>query len=134
LKVIEGRQKEGQKVGDVIPSSQTEWYQPALDSPLRFKGNVYVLIGARTYSSSVLFTNAVQDMGFAVIAGTGGAARTTQSGGTQNGKLPNTGLGFVIPRFVLKRSSGTEGFMHPDIFVADDPFRPRAAIEALLRL
>lgn len=133
LKIIEGRQKEGQKVGDVVRGSQST-YQPALDNPLRFAGKVYVLIGPATYSSSILFTTAVQDYGFATVVGTGGAARATQSGGTQSVKLSRTQIGLVVPRFLLKRASGVEGLVQPDILVPDDPFRAATAIEALLRL
>jgi Periplasmic protease len=133
LKVIEGRQKEGQKVGDVVRGSQST-YQPALDNPLRFTGKVYVLIGPYTYSSAILFANAVQDYGFATVVGAGGAARATQSGGTQNVKLSRTQIGLVVPRFLLKRPSGAEGLMEPDIFIPDDPFRAATAVEALLRL
>lgn len=133
LKIIEGRQKEGQKVGDVVRGSQST-YQPALDNPLRFTGKVYVLIGPYTYSSAILFTNAVQDYGFATVVGTGGAARATQSGGTQNVKLSRTQIGLVVPRFLLKRPSGAEGLLEPDILIPDDPFRAATAIEALLRL
>jgi C-terminal processing protease CtpA/Prc len=133
LKIIEGRQKEGQKVGDVVRGSQST-YQPALDNPLRFTGKVYVLIGPYTYSSAILFSNAVQDYGFATVVGTGGAARATQSGGTQNVKLSHTQIGLVVPRFLLKRPSGAAGLLQPDILVPDDPFRPATAIEALLRL
>ncbi len=132
LKVIEGRQKEGQKVGDIVRGSQST-YQPA-DNPLRFPGKVYVLIGPATYSSAILFTNAVQDYGFATVVGTGGAARATQSGGTQNVKLTHTQIGLVAPRFVLKRPSGAGGLVQPDILIPDDPFRAATAIEALLRL
>jgi hypothetical protein len=133
LKIIEGRQKAGQKVGDVVRGAQDDVYQPQLDNPLRFKGQVYVLIGPRTYSSSVLFTNIVQDSDFGIVAGVGGAARSTQSGGIQIIKLPNTGIGFVVPRFVLTRPSGAAGLLEPDVLVPDDPFRPMAAIEALFR-
>jgi hypothetical protein len=133
LKIIEGRQKEGQKVGDVVRGSQST-YQPALDNPLRFTGKVYVLIGPYTYSSAILFSNAVQDYGFATVVGTGGAARATQSGGTQNVKLSRTQIGLVVPRFLLKRPSGAEGLVQPGILVPDDPFRAATAIEALLRL
>jgi hypothetical protein len=133
LKVIEGRQKEGQKVGDVVRGSQST-YQPALDNSLRFPGKVYVLIGPYTYSSAILFSNAVQDYGFATVVGTGGAARATQSGGTQNVKLSRTQIGLVVPRFLLKRPSGAEGLLQPDVLIPDDPFRAATAIEALLRL
>ena len=134
LKIIEGRQKEGQKVGDVVHGTQNTWHQPELDNPLRFKGKVYVLIGPGTYSSAILFTNAMRDYGFGTIAGTGGAARTMQSGGTQNVKLPNTQIGLVVPRFLLKRPAGGEGLLEPDVVIAADPFQPVAAIDALVRL
>lgn len=133
LKIIEGRQKEGQKVGDVVRGSQST-YQPQLDNPLRFAGKVYVLIGPYTYSSAILFTNAVQDYGFATVVGTGGAARATQSGGTQSVKLSRTQIGLVVPRFLLKRPSGAEGLLQPDVLIPDDPFRTATALEALLRL
>jgi peptidase S41-like protein len=133
LRIIEGRQREGQKVGDVVRGSQST-YQPQLDNPLRFTGKVYVLIGPYTYSSAILFANAVQDYGFATVVGTGGAARATQSGGTQNVKLSRTQIGVVVPRFLLERPSGAEGLVEPDIFIPDDPFRAATALEALLRL
>jgi hypothetical protein len=133
LKVIAGRQKAGQKVGEVVRGSQST-YPPAPDNPLRFGGKVYVLIGPATYSSAILFTTAVQDHGFATVVGTGGAARATQSGGTQSLKLSRTQIGLVVPRFLLKRASGTAGLVQPDILIPDDPFRAVTAIEALLRL
>jgi hypothetical protein len=133
LKVIEGRPREGQKVGDVVRGTQRSVYPPQLDNPLRFEGRLYVLIGPRTYSSSVLFTNVLQDKGFAIVAGVGGAARSTQSGGTQSITLPNTGMSVVVPRFVLTRPSGAAGLLQPDLLVIDDPFRPMSAVQVLLR-
>ena len=134
LKILEGREKEGQKVGDVVRGTQQTKYEPQLDNPLRFRGRVYVLISPRTYSSAVLFSTVVQDFGFATLAGVGGGARSTQSGAIQNIALPNTGMTVVVPRFVLDRSSGAAGLLQPDILVADDPFRPMAAVETLMRL
>jgi len=134
LKIIEGRAKEGQKVGDVVHGSQDTEYQPQLDNPLRFKGKVYVLISPRTYSSAVLFSNAVQDNGFGTLVGVGGGARSAQSGGIQFIKLPNTQMTFVVPRFVLTRSSGRGGLLQPDVLVVGDRLRPMTAIESILRL
>ncbi len=134
LKIIEGRAKEGQKVGDVVHGTQDTEYQPQLDNPLRFKGKVYVLISPRTYSSAVLFSNAVQDNGFGTLVGIGGGARSTQSGGIQFIKLPHTQMTAVVPRFVLTRSSGRGGLLQPDVLVVGDPFRPMTAIESILRL
>ena len=134
LKIIEGRAKEGQRVGDVVHGAQETVYPPQLDNPLRFKGKVYVLISPRTYSSAVLFSNAVQDNGFGTLVGVGGGARSTQSGGIQNIKLPQTQMSVVVPRFVLTRSSGRGGLLQPDILAVGDPFRPMTAIESILRL
>ena len=134
LKIIEGRAKEGQKVGEIVHGTQDTEYQPQLDNPLRFKGKVYVLISPRTYSSAVLFSTAVQDNGFGTLVGVGGGARSTQSGGIQFIKLPNTQATVVVPRFVLTRSSGHGGLLQPDVLVVGDPFRPMTAIESILRL
>jgi hypothetical protein len=134
LKIIEGRQAPGQRIGDVVRGSQETVYQPQPDNPLRYTGKVYVLIGPATYSSAVLFATAVQDHGFATVAGSGSAARSTQSGGIQSTKLPHTGIGFVVPRFILTRASGRAGLLTPDVLVPDDPFLRRSAIERLLTL
>lgn len=134
LKIIEGRAKEGQKVGDVVRGVQDSVYAPQLENPLRFKGRVYVLISPHTYSSAVLFSTAVQDNGFATLVGVGGGARGTQSGGIQFIKLPNTQMTFVVPRFVLTRASGQAGLLQPDVLVVNDPFRPMAAVESILQL
>lgn len=134
LKIIEGRAKEGQKVGDVVHGAQETVYAPQLDHPLRFKGKVHVLISPRTYSSAVLFSTVVQDNGFGTLVGVGGGARGTQSGGIQFIKLPHTQMTLVVPRFLLTRTSGRGGLLQPDVLVVGDPFRPRAAIESILRL
>jgi hypothetical protein len=134
LKVIEGRAKEGQKVGDVVRGAQDTVYPPQLDNPLRFKGKVYVLISPRTYSSAVLFSTVVQDKGFGTLVGVGGGARSTQSGGIQFLKLPYTQMTIVVPRFVLTRASGRDGLLQPDVLVVGDPFRPMGAIASILRL
>jgi hypothetical protein len=134
LKVIEGRQKEGQKAGDVIRGSQETEYAPQPENPLRFSGKVYVLISPKTYSSAVLFSTAMQDNRFGTIVGVGGGARATQSGGIQTVRLPHTQINLVVPRFVLTRASGRAGLLQPDILVVDDPFRPASALEAVLRL
>jgi hypothetical protein len=120
----------GQIVDGVVPSDTN----PVTNEPRRFGGDVYVLVGPQTYSSAVLFSNVVQDYGFAKVAGTGGAARTRQSGGTRSLTLPNSGLALSYPRLVLTRPSGKvePELLQPDIPLADDPLHPRAAIDALL--
>ncbi|MET0980828.1 MAG: S41 family peptidase [Telluria sp.] len=133
-KVIAGRVGPGEQVGDVVHLSVTSWVQPPPDNPIRFKGQVYVLVGGATYSSAVLFANVVQDFGFGQVVGAAGYARARQSGGVQSRILPNTGLEVVSPRFVLDRPSGLREpvLVQPDIILPDDPFNPQGLVDALM--
>ena len=136
-KVIAGRVGKGEQLGDVVEGESTSWVQPQPAHPSRFGGQVYVLVGATTYSSAILFSNVVQDFGFGKLVGAGGYARTRQSGGTQQVNiLPNTGLEIVVPRFILDRPSGVRdaSLVRPDIVLPDDPFNPRALVDAVLKL
>ena len=133
-RVLERFRSGDEVVGEVVTAPLTSEVQPALDEPLRFKGKLYVLVGPSTYSSAVLFSNVVQDYRFGTVAGTGGAVRSRQSGSTQVTTLPNSGLVLSWPRFVLIRPSGSVDplMVQPDVALADNPFNPRAAIDALL--
>jgi len=133
-KVLTGRAGPGEQVGDVVQGSIQSWEQPEPSNPLHFAGKVYVLVGAGTYSSAILFSNAVQDYGFAQLAGSGGYARTQQSGGIQVTALPNTGLEVVAPRFILNRSSGKAEpkLVTPDIALPLDPMDEQGQVKALL--
>jgi len=105
-----------ERTGTVTAGTIETPTQPVSDEPLHFAGKVTVLIGPLTYSSAVLFSNVVRDYGFATLAGTGNAARTSQSGGVQSVKLPNTGLVLSYPRFVLDPPSGAQSptYLQPD--------------------
>ena len=133
LKIIEGRQKEGQESAMSYAAARKHNTRRNSTTRCVSRARCTYLISPRTYSSAVLFSTVVQDRGFGTLAGTGGGARSTQSGGTQNIKLPNTQMTMVVPRFVLTRGSGGEGLLQPDLMVADDPFRPMAAVETLMR-
>ena len=98
---------------------------------LTFQGKTYVVIGPATYSSAVLFANVMQDFGFATLAGTGGAVRSSQTGGVRKFTLPQSGLALFVPRFVLDRPAGARPqhpWLEPDIQLPAD-----GAINALLR-
>ena len=82
------------------------WRQPQPDNALRVDGNTQVRIGPGTYSSAVLFANVMRDFGFATLAGAGGAARQTQSGGVRDARLPHSGLVITLPRFILDPPAG----------------------------
>ena len=134
-KILEKYRKDGETVGDVVEGRIDRVIEPQPDHPLRFTGKTYVLVGRGTYSSAVLFANVMQDYGFATLAGTGGAARTQQSGGVQRVVLPHSKLAVAVPRFILQRPSGaaTPMLMTPDIAIDEDPLRPERAIEGLLQ-
>lgn len=121
LRIVEGRAGKSENVGDIRRGEQRTWFEPSSDSSLRFTGDIFVRIGTGTYSSAVLFSNAMQDFGFGTLVGVGGAVRATQSGGVQSKTLPNTGLIVYAPRFILVRHSGAGGLLQPSIFVPDDP-------------
>ncbi|WP_426165340.1 S41 family peptidase [Pseudoduganella sp. R-34] len=134
-KVLEGRAGPGEKVGDIVSGNVDSWVQPEPAHPLHFSGKVFVLVGDLTYSSAILFSNTVQDHGFASLVGAAGYAYVRQTGGTQKQHvLPNTGLEVVVPRFVLDRPSGKRepALLQPDIVLADDPFDRNALVKALL--
>lgn len=133
-RVLEADPSKGEVAGQIVDGLVPSDTKPVTDEPLRFGGSVYVLVGPQTYSSAVLFSNVVQDYGFAKVAGVGGAVRTRQSGGTRSLTLPNTGLVLSYPRFVLARPSGKVEplLLQPDLPLTDDPLRPRAAIDALM--
>jgi hypothetical protein len=133
-KVIAGRANSLGEVGDVVHGFGDAWVQPTLNDPLHFSGKTYVLVGRLTYSSAVLFSNVVQDFGFARLVGAGGYARTRQSGGVINILLPNTKLEMTIPRFVLDRPSGERepALVRPDIVLPDSPFERMVTVNALL--
>jgi hypothetical protein len=135
-KVLEGRAGPGEKVGDIVTGNVDSWVQPEPAHPLHFGGKVFVLVGDLTYSSAILFSNTVQDYGFARLVGAAGYAYVRQTGGTQKQHvLPNTGLEVVVPRFVLDRPSGKRepALLQPDIVLADDPYDRDALLNALLR-
>lgn len=65
--------------------------------------------------------------------GEAGYARARQSGGIQSILLPHTGLSLVVPRFLLDRPSGLRNpaLLQPDLILPDNPFNPRALVDAL---
>ncbi len=97
-----------EKTGGVSTGAIESATLPVMDEPLHFSGKLSVQIGPLTYSSAVLFSNVVRDYGFGSLTGTGGAARTRQSGGVQGVTLPNTGLPLSYPRFVLDPPAGPD--------------------------
>jgi hypothetical protein len=134
-KVIKGRESATEKLGDVIDGTIDRWVPPQPDDPLHFGGATYVLVGRNTYSSAILFSNVVQDFGFAKVAGAAGTARARQSGGTQNFVLPGSGLTLGVPRLIFQRPSGaaTPALVRPDLLLPDSPYDSGELVEAVLK-
>ncbi|MEH6414602.1 S41 family peptidase [Pseudomonas sp. CGJS7] len=133
-RVLEKFRSGDEVVGQVVRGEKTSTIEPERDDPLHFDGELIVLVGAATYSSSVLFANTVQDYRFGRIAGArGGIVRSRQSGNVQETRLPNSDLRLYWPRFVLDRPLPRDSiWLQPDVIVRDDPFDPEAAIAELL--
>lgn len=134
-KILEKYRNDGETTGAVVDGRIERAIDPQLENPLLFAGKTYVLVGRSTYSSAVLFANVMQDFGFATLAGSGGAARTRQTGGVQRSILPHSGLVIAVPRFILQRPSGAETppYVTPDVLLDDDPLRPQHSIEMLMQ-
>lgn len=134
-KIIEKYRDAGETDGEVKTGTIDNLIQPEPHNPLAYRGKTYVLIGPYTYSSAILFTNVVEDYGFATVAGTGGAAKRGQTGGIQSIDLPNSGLVLTCPRFYLLPPAGGSGLelVEPQIPLHDDPLHPEQAVRALLQ-
>lgn len=132
-KIIARYRDDGETLGAVVDGEIDRWIEPQRDNPLFFAGTTYVLVGRGTYSSAILFSNVVQDFGFATLAGSAGLARTQQSGGVQSVALAHSGLVLAVPRFLLRRPSGARQpqWLTPDLLLDDDPLRPAAIINAV---
>lgn len=98
------------QIGDVA-SIDFDLVVPS-DNPLRFDGDVYVLIGPRTMSSATLFAATIRhyDIGTLIGEETGGFA--TMYGNVVDARLPNTGLKVWMPTSVVYGKS--EGPVVPD--------------------
>jgi hypothetical protein len=130
-RVVVADPRRHEAVGDVATGMVEDWFPSDRANPLRFRGSVYVATGAGTYSSALVFCNVMQDFGFGRVAGPGGSARASVSGGARRTTLTHTGLIVVTPRFVLERPSGAR---EPVLFTPDIEFPESEPLNALAPL
>ncbi|WP_462172990.1 S41 family peptidase [Pseudoalteromonas xiamenensis] len=132
-KILAKYQDEGEVVGDVLSKNYDKYEPVVADEPLKFKGKVSVVVGALTYSSAILFTNTMQDFGFAQIVGEPSGGYAWQTGGIQFFTLPNSGLLAVSPRFYLERPVGGSAHeqIKPDVVLTDNPLATSQVIADL---
>lgn len=105
-----GNFAEGEVVKFLEPEEETS------DNPLLFKGNVYVLAGAETFSSGAGFVSVVQDCGLGKVVGreTGGMA--SAYGDYFRYSLPHSRLKLKVPTKFIIRPDGdaTPHGVYPD--------------------
>ena len=91
--------------GDLLLEEWEDYIDPQ-QGPLRFEGDVYLLIGEITYSSAIVLATTVKDYNMAILVGqqTGGFANQTAQGNLFN--LPNSELRAYVPTRLLLRPSG----------------------------
>jgi C-terminal processing protease CtpA/Prc len=134
VKVLAGREDEGETAGDVVSGEISTIRQVEIDNPLKFTGDVSVLVGPFTYSSSILFTNVIQDYAFGKLVGDRTGGKSGQTGGTQHLILTNSKLHTVVPRFLLTRPKGGHNLelVTLDTTISYDPTQPTQLIDKLL--
>ncbi|WP_286270444.1 S41 family peptidase [Thalassotalea hakodatensis] len=93
------------EVGKIITKEWTDMEKPIANG-YQFTGNTYLLIGAVSYSSAIVFATTLKDNQFATLVGevTGGFANQTAQGNLFN--LPNSQLRAYIATRSLVRPSG----------------------------
>lgn len=96
----------GELAGTVVAGENDLRDAPPPGQPLAYRGEIEVRIGPMTYSSAVLFANAMRDYRGARLCGTGDAVRTRQSGGVRTLTLAASGLFLSYPRFILAPPAG----------------------------
>lgn len=122
-RVVPANQKllQGAELNSVVDTPYARWYVPEAKNPLRFDGEVYVLIGKFTYSQAIVFATQVQDFGLGKLVGETTGGRGNQTAQVQRMTLPNSGLEVVAPIYIMIRASGDDSshFVQPDIHIAD---------------
>jgi len=134
VKILAGREDEGETAGDVVAGEISSVQKVAIDNPLAFPGDVSILVGPYTYSSSILFMNVIQDFEFGKLVGDRTGGKSGQTGGTQHLTLTNSKLHSVVPRFLLTRPNGGHNLdlVTLDTTINYDPIKPTQLIDKLL--
>jgi len=116
-------------VGAIVSFEATPDSLPA--NPLRFKGRIYLLVDAGTFSSATMFAATLKDYGIATLIGeeTGGLA--TAYGELYPFQLPNTHLAFSCSSKRFLRPSGVDDGrgVIPDVEVNPADFANRPNVD-----
>lgn len=123
----------GVELGKVAAIPFDEWQTPE-ERAVRFTGDVYLLIGRRTYSQAIVFATIFQDFNLGTVVGTATDAWANQTGQVHMTKLRHTGLLVAAPLYIIVRSSGDKAArgVQPDLAIVDNPNNPRGMVDSLL--
>lgn len=127
----EGAQKMGYYFdaanGSLITNNDIKPEKPPVN-PLHYKGKVFVLIGAHTFSSANMLANTIQDYNLATLAGEPSGEPANDYGELIVLKLPNTGFTFSTSTKHFIRANGNikdPNPVLPTYKIADDPSTPQ---------
>jgi len=98
---------------------ERHYYKPK--SKHHYNGNIYLLTGGNSFSATTLFAAAVKGQKNVIIVGeeTGGAAYGNTAWMIPDARLPNTKMGFRLPKFRLVMDNHGEKNgrgVQPDVF------------------
>ncbi|NOU50702.1 peptidase S41 [Pseudoalteromonas sp. JBTF-M23] len=102
---------------------------------LKIDGNAYLMIGPRSYSSTLLFLTAIQDAKQGIIVGESNGARSCTTGRVESRTLTETGLLLTVPSLIFTRPSGSELCSRPivpDLRIEYDDSQPEAQLNQLV--
>ena len=103
----------------------SEYFRFNSDSAAIFKGQVFIMMGKRTYSSAGMFVTAAYDNHIAEIVGNASTFRPTHYGDILSWKLPNTGISGYLSHKL---------FVRPDASKSDeDTILPEISIEEFFK-
>lgn len=134
VKILAGSEDEGETAGDVVTGEIGTIHQVDSENPLKFTGDVSVLAGVYTYSSSILFMNVIQDFKFGKLVGDKTGGKSGQTGGIKFKTLSNSKLTAVVPRFLLTRPKGGHNLelVSLDTTINYELIKPKQLIDKLL--
>jgi len=134
VKILANSRDKGEVVGSVETGDLDKFIHVNDTTSFKFNGQVSVLIGPYTYSSSILFANTVQDYNFAALVGEPTGGKSGQTGGIQIMVLKNSKLKAFCPRFILERPNGGMSLepVVPDKIIKYSKINPEGLISKVL--
>jgi hypothetical protein len=109
-------------LGDVVRVPFTQTVTPPQELANRFTGDVWILIGPKTYSQAIVFAATAKDHGLAQLAGEPTSGRANQTAQVQRKRLDETGFVVQSPIYVFVRPSGDRSAerLRPDLILSHE--------------